>query len=66
MVLKSQPDPQTGYLVSTAKSDEAARQWFKEVELTATYLEERANATFDVLNPRCWELKYGAKLLNMK
>ena len=66
MVIKSQPDPQTGYLASTDKSDEAARQWFREVALTGAYLEERANATFDALNPRCWELKHGAKLLLMQ
>ena len=66
VVLKSRPDTQTGYLISTDKSDEAARQWFMEVELTPTYLEKRANAIFDALNPRCWELKYGAKLLIMQ
>ncbi|MCJ1384280.1 hypothetical protein MMC17_007396 [Xylographa soralifera] len=60
---KTAAHPESGFLAPVSTDDVAVVRWFEEVQLSNTYLRERAAAPFDAEDPRCWELRFAGKLL---
>ncbi|KAJ5315822.1 hypothetical protein N7476_006129 [Penicillium atrosanguineum] len=55
--------PDNGTLKAVDGSDENAVRWFDMIQISPYYLEERANAMFDVSDSRSLDLRHSAALL---